>query len=38
LIGALTAIGMLPETAKMAAHTSPILVRTSPNQYRLRGF
>jgi hypothetical protein len=37
LIGALMATGMLPETAKMVAHTCPILERTAPNTYRLRG-
>jgi hypothetical protein len=37
LIGALTATEILAETAKMAAHTSPILVHTGPNTYRLRG-
>jgi hypothetical protein len=37
LIAALTSKGVKPETAKMAAHTNPVLVHVGPNQYRLRG-
>ena len=37
LVAALTVKGVKPETAKMAAHTNPILVHVGPNQYRLRG-
>lgn len=37
LVMALTAAGMRPEAAKIAAHTSPVLVHIGPNAYRLLG-